>query len=196
MWGSLATSHIPPCSPSSPVCAPTFGNNFDPSRSRAFSNLVAQRQFAVLGVVLLAIVARVGRVVGLPQVAVDHPARPGLVQKAETVLASSLRQTGMDMGEVVGRIYDSGETDIVGDGGKVVDRVGVTSKIILRNEVDIGQGEKKDGQEPKMAVTTTNNSKDSIEMVSSPTPEGDIMQRKKTRWKKSNAIDDLFGQLI
>jgi ribonuclease MRP protein subunit RMP1 len=71
---------------------------------RAFSTLIADRQFSNLGVVLLAILARVGKLVGLPELAPPAVSdiKPG--QQAHNILATSLNQAGVDRGEVVKRV--------------------------------------------------------------------------------------------
>lgn len=98
---------------------------------RAFSTLVSDTQFSTLGVVLLAIVAQVGRLVGLPEPSAPSPV-PTIPehQKPAKVLAASLRQNGDDRGEIVQRTYDSQDLDV----GEVITRESICNRTSAKRE--------------------------------------------------------------
>lgn len=100
----------------------------------AFSAVVADIQFANLGVVLVTIVAEVAGIVGLPEVVRDQNNETMAMAargKAGTVTAESLRVTGVDAGVVTERVYDSDDL------GEVVERKDVPTK--ERRQLEIEQ---------------------------------------------------------
>ncbi len=175
---------------SSLLRAPTYvHSNQLTDSSRAFSTLVADTQFSTLGVVLLAILARVGRLVGLP----EPPPAPEL--KPKTILATSLKQTGDDRGEVVQRTYKSEEV------GEVVSRAMAEKK---RENVDVGKIVDREAKDVGDAAISRSerisdaderkwhrSGKEAAETVGT----AGVETKKKKRRKKGNAIDDLFAGL-
>ena len=167
--------------------------------ARAFSNLVADMSFSTLGVVLLAILARVGRLVGLP-----GPAGPDLNpgQKPKTVLATSLRETGDDRGEVVQRMYDSediGEVvsrEMTGKKRiKKIENKGESAgpgKVVDREMEEIGDSAMSQPERIGEAEKTRSHGSGNEALETAPTTG---VERKKKRRKKANAIDDLFAGL-
>jgi ribonuclease MRP protein subunit RMP1 len=147
----------------------------------AFSSVVRDVQFAALGVVLMGVLARVGREVGLPV---------PVVQEVEVVSGVSLRQTGVDRGVVVRREWRGGgvetETAVVaGDGDHGEGREeseSVKGSGIEQEEVGAYEEIKEGSREIRRA--------DSVTASSSRTGKG-----KRNRGKKS-AIDDLFAGLV
>jgi ribonuclease MRP protein subunit RMP1 len=156
---------------------------------RAFSTLVADSQFSTLGVVLIAMLARVGRIVGLPEVEAD-PA--GADANVKTLLVSSFRATGQQSGEAVLREY-------MEDVGKVVERSpstkaspseaiiqpGGASKRLAKASANSTEGGAVDANGQNATKTT----------VQEAAPLTSDTRPKKKR-KKGNAIDDLFSNLI
>lgn len=149
----------------------------------AFSSVVRDVQFAALGVVLMGVLARVGREVGLPE---------REVREVGVVKGVSLRQTGVDQGVVVRREWRSGgvdtetETTVVsrdGDHGEGREE----SEIVKDSEIE---EEKVGGDEEIREVSREIRRADSVIASSSRTGKG-----KKKKGKKS-AIDDLFAGLV
>ena len=146
----------------------------------AFSTVVRDTQFAALGVVLMGALARIGREVGLPENKVD----------VEMVRGVSLRQTGVDTGEVVEREWSGSRSRSTlklggGSGGGTGD----------------GDGkEKGDGVKPVQERL-----REDIDLVevnmeahadSAGTATGSKRKEKKKKKGKKSAIDDLFAGLI
>lgn len=128
----------------------------------AFSAVVQDSQFAALGVMLLGTLASVGKEVGLPKVEV------------EKIMGISLRQTGVDRGEVVAREYSSPKPGGEDDVGEVLDRSAVLKERVRGDE---------DVESVEMQV-------ESQGAVLAP-----ARKEKKKKGKKS-AIDDLFAGLV
>ena len=169
----------------SPISALLFSKPADQSL-RAFSTLVADSQFSTLGVVLLAILARVGRLVGLPEPLAAPVLKPG--QIAKVVLATSLKETGDDRGELVPRVY--GSEDV----GEVISRE-VAEKMSKGEDRDLGKVV--DGQLDDVGDAAVSH-ESRKEARRHEVAEADLaigMERKKKRRKKGNAIDDLFAGL-
>jgi ribonuclease MRP protein subunit RMP1 len=171
---------------------------------RAFSTLVADSQFSTLGVVLLAILARVGKLVGLP----TAPTRTAPELKPEprpnAVLATGLMHTGVDRGEVVERACNSGGSEDRGlaasreesnasvtrmmTGGQQVEDAGDANSInggmVTRSREDIGE----------LGVRDTSIS-EAVALGTLPGHPTGVAERRKKRRKKGNAIDELFAGL-
>lgn len=164
--------------------------------------------------VLLAIVARVGKVVGLPE-----PARTAgsdeskLGHQAMSVFATSLTQTDVDMGEVVERVFDGDEEDSHGllvrreekiasatemtrDGGesdqarkanRLDERVldGEDGRVTESGLAGIGDGRPRTDHSVNEAIATNE--------LAGKVPAA--TERKIKRRKKGNAIDELFAGL-
>lgn len=85
-----------------------------------FTSLVADTQFAQLGVVLVGVLADVMSVVGAPTASKEDAQATTLPSEsksqAKTLKATSLRVTGVHSGEIVERMYDSD------DMGEVIER--------------------------------------------------------------------------
>jgi hypothetical protein len=96
-----------------------------------FSSLVADTQFANLGVVLVGAVSEIAGVVGLPQGSGTEVDECGYVlqgaqvatRQARSLTAHSLQVTGTEKGTLVERIYDSDDL------GEVVERQGDSPQI-------------------------------------------------------------------
>jgi ribonuclease MRP protein subunit RMP1 len=181
---------------------------------RAFSTLIADRQFSTLGVVLLAILARVGKVVGLPEPAPPtvSDVRPG--QHTNTILATSLTQAGVDTGEVVERVFDGRELE---DSGLVVSREGRMA--LMATMIKDGEAGKQSGKgnfldtepirgedegvtESLMASADDGEPGKGAQSTSEALAHGGladkppaVAERKRKRRKKGNAIDELFAGL-
>jgi hypothetical protein len=170
--------------------------------------LIADRQFSTLGVVLLAIAARVGKVVGLGEPALPALSDINAQQQAKTVASTSLSQTGVvDRGEVIERIFDGrgfeGPGPVMGRGESKVS----TATIVRDRESDdkVGKGEPLDeglGTSQGEVVTESPLASASGEglgkgkqstSLAAKTPA--VVERKKKRRKKANAIDELFAGL-
>ncbi len=151
---------------------------------------MADNQFSTLGVVLVAVLARVGRVVGLPE--------PGLKVRAmdtdvKALLASSIRETRQEAEEIVLREY-------VEDTGKVVERR-TDMEVLEVTDAPEERGTSKEftttrnddgelgGNEDNDTVVKEKASGQETESVKSQT-------RPTKRRKKGNVIDDLFGDLV
>lgn len=149
--------------------------------------MVADNQFSTLGVVLIAVLARVGRIIGLPAIESNVVAASA---GGKILLASSFRETGEVRGETVLREY--GE-----DMGKVVERRTIVEELKVINTF-------KEESSKKSSKRLLANQPKSSEMVNvdraSTRPEkptkGETEARPKKRRKKGNAIDDLFGNLV
>ncbi len=158
--------------------------------------MVADTQFSTLGVVLTAILARVGGILGLPSKGKQQGL--GIDINLKSLLSSSVPSTGQDAGEIVLRQY-------VEDVGKVVGR---------RNdeeELSPTDGLGQTVQEVKEPVTDTkaDQASDSevgrdvqmVNMLKRTTAEQEVdsvksQVRPSKRRKKGNAIDDLFSGLV
>ena len=146
----------------------------------AFSTVVHDTQFAALGVVLMGALARIGREVGLPENKVD----------VEMVRGVSLRQTGVDTGEVVEREWSGSRS---------------RSTLKLGGGSGGGTGDD-DGKEMGDGVKPVQERlREDIDLVevnmeahadSAGTATGSKRKEKKKKKGKKSAIDDLFAGLI
>jgi len=177
------------------------------SSSRAFTSLVADRQFSTLGVVLIAVLARIGKIVGLPE---SERHLLDVNSDGEKLLASSTRETGQDTGEIIQREY-------VEDVGKIIEMEidGAERGIAGRREkrspskrriakeadrpIDLDSG----GLEENETVAQEGDTLEvhSIQPVTMPKSQGkkhenDSNHKKHKKHKKRNVIDDLFGHLV
>lgn len=132
----------------------------------AFSVVVQDSQFAALGIVLLGVLASVGKELELPRVVV------------EKISGISLRQTGVDRGEVVAREYRSPKP---GSGGDV-------EEVIEKSAVGKGNAREANGRKE---VEMQKESHGAARSSTSSTEK----KVKKKKGKKS-AIDDLFAGLF
>jgi ribonuclease MRP protein subunit RMP1 len=152
---------------------------------RAFTTLVADTQFSTLGVVLFAVLARVGRIVGLPRC---QPMVPAANVGSKTLLTSSVRETGPETGEVVTGEY-------VEDMGSVVERgaEGSEPKVIdtLEAEDVANQPDSNESGENEQGCISVEREPGQNEIK-----RIDSQMKAKRKRKKGNAIDDLFGDLI
>jgi ribonuclease MRP protein subunit RMP1 len=161
---------------------------------RGFTTLVADSQFSILGVVLVALLARAGRIVGLPE-----PKSGGLARDADVQMlpASSIREPGDDAGEIVLREYVKEIGRVVGrrndkDLSKFLDqrkRGNTGNKTVAEDEADFFGNRNCTGEEEKMVVAKEMLAQQGIVTTKS-------ASRPKKRRKKGNAIDELFGDLI
>ena len=143
----------------------------------AFSTVVRDTQFAALGVVLMAMLARIGREVGLPENTLD----------IEVVRGVSLRQTGVDTGELVEREWSGSKSN------RAV-KLGGGSE---RGKGDGDSEEMTDGGRP---VEERSREDTTVFDVEVHTDSADTVIESKRKEKKKNgkksAIDDLFAGLV
>lgn len=131
--------------------------------------------------VLLAALARVGKLVGLPA-----PDAPRPEEKRKTVLATSLTQTGDDKGEVVQSLY------VNEDVGEVVTRETRTQQVVPGKREDDVQATVEHSKE-KRNPTNHRSGKDGASITKH--EPHTTAERPKKRRKKANAIDELFAGL-
>lgn len=159
----------------------------------AFSTVVRDSQFAALGVVLMGILASVGKEVGLPKVDVER------------IRGVSLLQTGVDRGRVVEREYSSpkpGWEDV----GEVVERrhglqertIGMEIMEDIEDNMDIeapttAETEVRVGPELNEEGRSTATSLEGAQILSSTAKR---KEKKGQRKGNKSAIDDLFAGLI
>lgn len=165
--------------------------------------------------VLLAIVARVGKVVGLPDpslTAASDDNKSG--RQAIGVLAPSLTQTGVDTGEVVDRVFDGEQLDSrrplvrreekIASTTKMTRDGGMGGKARKGNHLDEHVLTGEDGRVTESGLTsvgdgrsrtTGHSASEAIanDELAGKTPA--VAERKKKRRKKGNAIDELFAGL-
>jgi ribonuclease MRP protein subunit RMP1 len=161
---------------------------------RAFSTVVADNQFAALGVVLIAVLARVGRIVGLPEATwKDTEANA----EGKPLLASSVRGTARKSPEAMVRddMEDMGnviEREAVGGEPKRIDGFRVEfsgKKSSFEDVLDTpGIGAVHDG-DAKVGQIRGRNAQQEIQKSTS-------QSRPRKKRRKGNAIDDLFDNLI
>jgi hypothetical protein len=148
----------------------------------AFSTVVQDSQFAALGVVLMGVLASIGKEVGLPRVEV------------EKIRGVSLRQTGVDRGEVVRREYSSPRPTRE-DAEEVVER----SMIVAREKEDRMENEvwRMKSAEGKQDVGEDANASATVDMDTAASSKS-TAKRKDIRKKKGkkSVIDELFASLI
>ena len=163
--------------------------------------------------VLLAILARVGKLVGLPTPPLHAVSELKLEPRPNTMLATGLMQTGVDRGEVVERACDSGGPE---DHGLAVNReesnVSKTRMTTGRQRVEeVGKANSFDEETVTAAREDIAGSllnagdaelgvKDKLasEAVAHGGLAGQpiaVAERRKKRRKKGNAIDELFAGL-
>ena len=158
-----------------------------------FSTVVRDSQFAALGVVLMGILASVGKEVGLPKVEVER------------IRGTSLLQTGVDRGRVVEREYSSpkwGWEDV----GEVVDRRHVIRESMIDSEAVEDIEDNMDIEAPTTAEIevrvgpelteeggSTATSLESAQILPSTAKR---KEKKGKRKRNKSAIDDLFAGLI
>jgi hypothetical protein len=160
-------------------------------------------------VVLLAILARVGKLVGLPTPPLRTASALKLEPRPNTMLATGLMQTGVDRGEVIERTCDSDEP---GDRGLAVSREeGNISMIrVLAGGQGVEEAGKADSLDEETATTAREDNAGSLlnagdgglgvrdkpasEAVA-PGSFAGVTERRKKRRKKGNAIDELFAGL-
>ena len=122
--------------------------------------------------------------------------KPG---KQSSILATSLTQTGVDVGEVVERVFDGGGVE---DSGRAVnreERIGSTTGTTRASEAP------EDALKPELLAKDLHREGDigmrdrsENETVADGGLAGKkpaMMERKKKRRKKGNAIDELFAGL-
>jgi hypothetical protein len=147
----------------------------------AFSGLVKDSQFSNLGIVLLGILADVVKVVGLPELERQSPSQridaQGSVSGSSTprtLTGMSTRVTGVQMGDIVERQYDSDDV------GEVVERKPRDEEAGLATPL-----------QPHEGIAT-----DDITAVETQATASDNKAKKKTKQKKGwSDIDDLFAGL-
>jgi hypothetical protein len=164
-------------------------------------------------VVLLAILARVGKLVGLPTPSLHTASELKPEPRPNTILATGLTQTGVDRGEVVERACDSsgpedrglavsGEESNVSirmpTGGQRVEEAGKANSlpdeeaVIAAREDNVGSllnasdGELGGRDKPVSEAVALGN------LAGHPIG---VTERRKKRRKKGNAIDELFAGL-
>ena len=204
-----------------------------PSAYLGFSGLVGDQQFANLGVVLMGVLADVMSVVGAPSMSADEAenecyskiaetgrSREDVVAgKARSLMATSIRVTGLQSGELVERQYDSDDL------GEVIER--------KTNNWETRHGRDADGidGEATTSTSTTSTGKETgaailameaeqersispADRTAAPSANGGNVsaesmvlaeikrearptkaKRKEKRSKKRSAIDDLFAGL-
>lgn len=143
---------------------------------------------------LIAVLARFGRMVGLPE---DRRHVLGGNSDGKTLLTSSIRETGPEAGEIVQREYveDLGkavERRSDGDEWRVTDTFEerTAGKVsIAKQETDQPNDGDIGGIGPKGTVAKERASQQEIESRKS-------QPRQEKRRKKCNVIDDLFGDLV
>lgn len=140
------------------------------SQVRAFSALVADNQYAALGLMLIATLARVRRLV--------LPLKKEVVEEkgdAESILGGLVGQSELDLGEVIRRV------DIEGKSGK---------------DTSMGEvGEEGEGAEVKKPKNKKRRDTGEASEVKSPADSMPAKRPKKKR-KKGDAFDDIFDSLI
>jgi len=162
-------------------------------------------------VVLVAILARVGKLVGLP----TPPLRTASELKAEprpnTMLATGLMQTGVDRGEVVERACDSGRPEdrglVVGreesnvsmtTGGQRVEEAGKANSLLDEETLTAARksnaGSLLNASDGELGVRDKLASEAVAPGSLAGHPVG-VAERRKKRRKKGNAIDELFAGL-
>lgn len=185
-----------------------------PAPYRAFSTLVADRQFSTLGVVLLAILARVGKVIGLPKPALPAVAEPEAEQQAAIVPETSFTLTAVDWGEVVERVFKDREaetSDRTAHGGGRISSTTRTSRdwggrdteggaksllevrVTKEDEAGTESGLVGAGNEGSGAADSSRYETTAPDRSSGKTPL--VVEQKNKRRKKGNAIDELFAGL-
>lgn len=152
--------------------------------NRAFSTVVADTQFSALGVVLIAALARIGKICGLPKA------------KATTVDSHHSVSAGTGSEPIENHVGGgtAGSRGLSEDMGKVVQRNAVREDQRSHSSEEVGRVSaplnmmhalEHQCKAPKVQKTTM---KEREESSSSARP---VKRRKKT-----NAIDDLFGGLL
>ena len=160
-----------------------------PAAYVSFTAVVGTNQFAGLGVMLVALVGDVAGVVGLPTQSPEVDEDTGNVvgtECVEEVLGISMRQTGMDRGEVVERVYKSGSQEAQEMMADAVD-LGV---VVKEGEEAPESGERVVGaeciDEHGAGITQTTDTAN-LSLI-----QDSNSVKKRT---KGNAIDDLFAGL-
>jgi hypothetical protein len=164
-------------------------------------------------VVLLAILARVGKLVGLPTPPLHVVSELKPEPRPNTILATDLMQTGMDRGEVVERTCDSGGPE---DHGLAVSReesnVSKTRTTIGGQRVEEAAKANSFDEETVTAAredvagSLLNAGDAEVGVRDKPASEAAaqgvlagqpiaVAERKKKRRKKGNPIDELFAGL-
>jgi hypothetical protein len=189
---------------------------------RAFSQVVADGRFSVLGLVMLGVLGGVCKVVGITEgLGVEGQA------EIERVLEEFGRETWGDgdergFGEVVGRGGDDGVVVARGDEGEPVAREADVGEVMAREDVDDGElverkddisdekmnsrkskqplpADESEDDEPKAvrklspSPPTAKESKPKISSTKKRTIETKSKPAKKKRKKGGDAIDDLFS---
>jgi hypothetical protein len=164
-------------------------------------------------VVLLAILARVGKLVGLPTPPLHGVSELKPEPRPNTVLATDLMQTGVDRGEVVERACDSGGPEDHGlavsreesnvsktrmtTGGQRVEEAdkdnSFDEETVTAAREDIA-GSLLNAGDAELGVRDKPASKAVAQGVLAGQPIA-VAERKKKRRKKGNAIDELFAGL-
>lgn len=164
---------------------------------RAFSTLVADSQFSTLGVVLIAVLARVGRLVGLPEPE-SEPEVLAMNVDVKMLLTSSVRETGREAGEIVVREY-------VEDMGEVVERRVEREESRVTTNLMRSSASKESAAAEDVADQPDNSGIDELrhkpnvvnKRAAQTEKESNKSQsRSKKRCKKGNTIDDIFDDLI
>jgi hypothetical protein len=164
-------------------------------------------------VVLLAILARVGKLVGLPTPPLHAVSELKPEPQPNTMLATGLMQTGVDRGEVVERAYDNGGPE---DHGLTVSR---EESNVLKTRMTIGGQRVEEASKANsfdeetvtaaredIAGSLPNAGDAELGVRDKPTNEAvaqeglvgqpiAVVERRKKRRKKGNAIDELFAGL-
>ena len=156
---------------------------------------MADSQFSTLGVVLTAVLARVGKIIGLPK---SEQQALGMEIKLKSLLASSVRQTGQDAGEIVLREYVEDMGNLVerrnnGEETRATDGFRQTSKEV-KEPVSNSKADRSHNSELGKGVQKVNMVKESTAEQEVQSVKSQAKPRKKR--KKGNAIDDLFGNLV
>lgn len=156
---------------------------------------MADTQFSTLGVVLTAVLARVGKILGLSR---TEQQALGMEIKLKLLLASSVRPTEQDAGEIVLREYveDMGnlvERRTIGEESSATDGFRQTGnemkELIPNSKADQPHDSDVGGGLPKVNMVQGTTAEQEVQSVKS-------QARPRKKCKKSNAIDDLFGDLV
>jgi hypothetical protein len=164
-------------------------------------------------VVLLAILSRVGKLVGLPTPPLHAVSKLKPEPRPNTMLATGLMQTGVDRGEVVERTCHSGGPE---DHGLAVNREesNVSKTRMTTGGQRVGEAGKADSFDEETATAAREDIAGSLlnagdaelgardKLASEAVARGvlagppiAVTERRKKRRKKGNAIDELFAGL-
>lgn len=157
---------------------------------RAFSTLIADKQFSTLGVVLLAVLGRVARIVGVGEGEGEDAERDvdSAARDARLAEGGNSGVVGEDLGEVVGRGTITTTATAQEEGGDVHPMVeGDSAKL----DLGLGIGGSTALAEKRVSDVATSRESDEMDAAANKDPP----PRPKKKRKKGNAIDELFSEL-